>query len=692
MPLFVDAETYSECPITSGTPRYATDPSTEVLLIAYAIDNGPVQVLDLVADPVVPHEFMEALDTQPVVIHNSFFDRSVLREVCGWDIPCERICDTMVQALAHGLPGALDKLCDVFGLSQDLAKQKDGKQLIHVFCKPLRGKRILPADRPEQWLRFKEYAKQDVVAMRELHRLLPKWNYPGTRFAQGEPSAEHRLWCLDQRVNDRGFACDVELASAAVQAAKDTKDMLNTATALATDGAVGAATQRDALLGYILAEHGVGLPDMQADTLKRRLEDPSLPREVKHLLDLRLQSSRNSSSKYSAVMKAVSFDNRLRGALQFAGAATTGRWSGRIFQPQNLMRPTMEHDDIEQGIADITAGVAHLAYNNLPEVMGNAVRGVLVAPPGRKLVCADLSAIEARVLPWLAEDESIVQFFRDFDAGRIVYDSYMLTYANLFGGRPEDVTKAQRQISKTADLSTGYGGGVAAFLTFAATYNLDLDALADTIWSIADPAHINECADKWLWAKDHGYNAGMGKHKYAAFEYVKQKWRAARVPTTELWAELGDAFRYCVLYAGETQSIRGGKLKMRRDGDWMRLRLPSGRSVCFLKPQVKDGQMTYLGLDRYTRKWSRVPTHGGKLAGIATQATARDLLGEAMPRAEQEGYEIVLTVHDEMICETPDSGDYTANRLEQIMTQGTDWSVGLPLAAHGFETYRYRKD
>ena len=692
--LFWDSETYSECPINHGTWKYAHHPSTEIMLITYAVgDDGPGKAVDLTAGEELPNEFLDLyLDERvPQVIQNSAFDRTVANArqlVPGFTLTPERICDTMVQALAHGLPGALDKLGTVFGLSEEQAKIKEGRQLIHFFCKPNRGKRNMPTNHPERWARFVEYAIRDTTAMRVIHKKLPRWNYPGTKFFNGEPSPEHRLWCLDQRINDRGFRVDLDLARAAVEAAEAEKKALNAATLDATGGEVQAATQRDKLLKYILEAHGVTLPDLRQDTLQRRLDDPNLPDEVKHLLDLRLMSGRNSSSKYKAVLKSVGDDERLHFTIQFCGAQGTGRDSGRVFQPQNMMRPTMSDEDITEAIDLIKAGVGNLIYSNLPEVLGNAVRGVVVPPEGKKLVVSDLKSIEARGLAWLAGEEPVTQFFRDFDAGKIKYDSYMMAYTSVFGGDPLFVTKDQRQEGKTIDLFGGYGGGVAAFLTFAAVYHLDLQEMADKVWAQADSVLIAECSDKFDWAKSKGFHAGLGRHKYAAFEYVKQRWREARPRTVALWGALADGFKAAVLQEGRTINVREGLIKFLRKGQWLRMRLPSGRCLVFLQPRIDSNGLSFMGLDRYTRKWSRVYTHGGKLAGILTQAFARDILFDRLHAVEQAGFDILLRVHDELVTETVDG---TSDQLDALITAGSDWAPGLPLAADGFETYRYRK-
>ena len=693
MKLYLDTETFSTVPLADGLHNYVK--GVEVMLVQYALDDGPETVWDRTAGAPMPSDLEDAIydDRVPLVIANSQFDRTVLNATetfPGLALAPERICDTMLQAYLHGLPGALDKLCMIFGLTEEQAKIKEGRSLIHFFCKPNGGKRAYAKDHPERWARFVDYARRDITSMRIVHNKLPLWNYPGPKFEAGEWSEEHQLWCLDQRINDRGFAIDRALAQAAVVAELDEKKYLNSRTSQLTDGEVEAATQRDKLLVHLLDAHGLTLPDMRADTLQRRIDDPDLPLPLRQLLDLRLQSSRNSAAKYKAVLKHAGSDDRLRHTMQFAGAATTGRDSGRVFQPQNLMRPTMKQKAIDTAIEDVKSGMSTMLYDNLPEVLGNCVRGVIVAPPGRKLVVSDLSAIEGRMLAWLAGDEPILKFYRDYDAGKVKYDSYMLAYAQVFGGDPARATKGERTIGKPIELAFGYGGGVAAFLTFAATYHLDLDAMAERVWATGARVELDDCVQMYAWAKERKLHAGMGERKYAAFEYVKRKWRANRKPTVALWGALAAGFTAATAYEGCTF---GDTIKFLRTGHWLRMRLPSGRQLCFLQPRVEGRQLSYMGLDRYTRKWSRVLTHGGKLSGIATQASARDLLIKgALPEAERQGYLPVLRVHDELVTETPDEAGFTPDGLNAILTRDLPWTTGLPLAAAGFEATRYRKD
>jgi DNA polymerase len=363
--LWFDCETYSECDLKQhGTHRYAEHESTEITVVQWAIDDGEPQVWDCTAGerPDLTADLFAALQFDPtvtIVAHNSMFDRTLLRHCWGLDIPVERWYDTMIQAMAHGLPGGLDKIGAILKLNPDEAKDKRGRELIQLFCKPRpKTSTITRATRethPAEWQEFLEYSRQDIVAMRAISTKLPKWNYrPG--------DTEHKLWHLDQRINDRGFCVDTELADAATRAVAVEQKRLKADITDQTDGLVQNASKRDQLLAYILAEHGVDLPDMRADTLRRRLEDPELPAAVKLLLSIRLEATKTSTAKYGALIKATSEDGRLRNTLQFAGAQRTARWAGRIFQPQNLMRSTLKQDEIEMGIEALKGGFADLLW------------------------------------------------------------------------------------------------------------------------------------------------------------------------------------------------------------------------------------------------------------------------------------------------------------------------------------------
>ena len=685
--LYLDSETFSDVPLKRGFMNYVE--RAEVMLLPYALNDGDVKLWDITLGVPMPNDLYDWMydDRIKLVAHQSAFDRRMFEftEVFpGADLSIPRWEDTMVQALAHGLPGGLDILCKIFGVDDDKAKDKAGRALIQLFCKPnVRGTRNTEATHPEKWEEFRNYAKRDVSAMRVIHRKMPRRNYP-------DRPIDFKVWEIDQRINQRGFLIDTELATAAVEAAAAEKATLATKVQDATHGEIMAGTQGDALLKHIIESYGITLPDMRADTVKRRIEDESLPLELRQLLDLRVQSSRNSSSKYTAALNSVNADGRLRDTLQFSGAAGTGRWGGRVFQPQNMMRPTMSKDDIEAAIKVVKSGLAPMIYDNLPEVLGNCVRGLIIAPPGKKLIVNDYSSIEGRGLAYLAGEEFVVDFYRSVDAGLVDYDSYMLAYAICFGINPATVTKAQRQLGKPIELAFGYGGGVASFLTFAMTYHLDLAKIAESVWETGDPARLKDCNQKYEWAKKNGYHAGLPQRWYAAFEYVKQVWRDNRPATVEFWAALGTGFKNAIHF--ENKVFAAGPIKFMRQGHWLYMRLPSGRCLTFLQPTMKGDQITFMGLNRYTRQWQRQNTHGGKLSGLATQATANDILRVALPKLEDAGYETVLTVHDEAIAETPDTDEYTSDFMADIMTEEIEWLPGFPLASDGFETYRYRKD
>lgn len=353
MPLFCDLETFSTVPIAHGTHAYAE--GAEVMLWTYALDEGPVECWDLTGGAPMPTVLRRGLadDQVMTVWHNGgMFDSVVLRATGLVDLPPERIHDTMVQAFAHGLPGALDKLCQLLGLSDEDSKDKNGRRLIQLFCKPQpknhKIRRATKATHPAEWEAFIAYAKADITAMREVYKRLPSWNF--------NPD-ERVFWRLDQRINQRGVCIDTELVTKAQAAVSGAKRGLADQTAALTDGALASTTQRDAFLLYILEEHGVVLADCRSATLEQVLDtDQNLPPEVRELINIRLQAGSNASSKYKKIEHYLSRDGRLRGLLQFCGAQRTGRWGGRGPQFQNLMRPTLSAAEIEFAIDALKAG------------------------------------------------------------------------------------------------------------------------------------------------------------------------------------------------------------------------------------------------------------------------------------------------------------------------------------------------
>lgn len=694
--LWFDCETYSECDLKAhGTHRYAAHPSTEITVLQWALGDDEPTVIDC-TDPQQragsPLQFFWNAFQQCDLIaaHNSVFDRTLLRHCLMLDIPVTRWYDTMVQAMAHGLPGGLDKVSQIVGLSSDLAKDKRGKELINLFCKPRpKNSTLRRATRdthPTEWSEFLEYSRQDVIAMRAIGTRLPRWNFR-------EGGRELALWHLDQRINDRGVCTDRLLAESAIAAVATEQARLKAKTVSLTNGVLTNVSQRDKLLRFILAEYDVTLPDLKADTLRRRMEDPELPEAVKLLLSIRLEATKTSTAKYKALVNAVSDDGRLRNTLQFAGAQRTARWAGRIFQPQNLPRPAPGFDGEAQELVveALKSNCADLVYDDVMQQTANCLRGCIVAPPGKKLVVADLSNIEGRGLAFLAGERWKLKAFAEFDAGRGP-DLYNLAYARSFNIEAKQVTKSQRQVGKVQELGLGYEGGVAAFLTFAAVYNMDLEELSSAVHKTASADALKNANGMWGWASKKKRTLGLPQHVYVACEVLKRAWRDAHPNTEALWAAAGDSVRAAILNPGESFSI-GEHLKARVDGAWLRIRLPSGRYLCYINPSVNDkDEITYFGVNQYTRQWGKIKTYGGKLVENCTQAFARDIIGYNMPAIEKAGYEIVLTVHDEDITECPNTDEFSSDHLASLMATVPPWAKGIPLAAAGFETYRYRKE
>lgn len=664
---FVDFETYSPVPILHGTYAYAEQ--ARVLLVAYAINDDDPKTVTITSPAHLKEVFGELREMADTwVFHNSQFDRTV----SGAAFPdTVRVIDTMIQAYSHALPGSLEKLGEVYGLELDKRKSRAGKELIKLFC--MGATPGTPLTHPKEWQAFCEYAKQDIVAMRELYKKMPKWNYPGS-------PKDVDLFSVDQRINKRGFSVDVPFIKQAVMALETARAETAEATANATGGALANATQRNVLLAYVNQHFGLSLKDLTKKTVDDLLADPDLPPDLADLMELRRAATRTSTAKYTTLLNGINRDGRLRGTLQFRGAGRTGRWSGRLFQPQNLPRPKRKAKETEADIALVKAGHSWL-IGDLPDACADALRGVIIAPqPGSYLAVADLSNIEGRVQAWLAQEEWKLKAFRDYDAGRGT-DLYVLAYARAFNVKPETVTPDQRQIGKVMELALAYGGGVGAFVTFANAYRINLDELSRVLDGTLPAVEVDE-ATRWL-TSGKAPDYGLPARTFITCDVLKRLWRKAHPNITRRWAELEQGFRMAA------QGLSYGAFDC--NGRWVRLKLPSGRYLCYPNAGVDDSGLFYKGLDRFSYKWGRVGTYSGKLFENECQAVAADVLATGLTRAEYHpDLSPVLTVHDEIIAETPlpDGGAL----LARIMAEVPYWAAGLPLAAKGFTTTRYRKD
>lgn len=689
--LWYDSETYSECNLkTQGAHVYAAHPSTEITIITWAIDDGPVRTWDLTANNAIPEELYEALldDDTLITAHNSAFDRNVLKHVLKIDVPLHRWRDTMHQALVHSLPGGLDKLCDILKVPYDIAKHKTGHTLLMFFCKPRpandKVRRATRFTHPDKWAEFLAYAGADITSMRDVARRLPRWNYGAGEIA---------LWHFDQRVNDRGFAIDSALARGALDSIAVARTQLTADVTDSTGGAVTSLTkERDVFLGYLLAEYGVELPDLTKATLERRIEDETLPRELRTLLSMRLQAATTSGGKYKVAL-ASACGGRLKGTAQWRGAMRTGRWAHRRFQPGNMMRPTMEQSDIDFAIDMIRRGHGPMIVPNVIDACNNAVRGCIIAPPGRDLHVADLSNIEGRGAAWLANEEWKLQAFRDFDAG-VGPDLYKLAYARSMGISPDAVDKAGRQIGKVQELGLGFGGGVSAFLTFSLTYGLDLTAMAAAARDTLPDWAYRDAKEFYAWTvKKRRSTFGLPEDVFIVCDALKRMWRAANSNIAAMWGELETAVRMAINNPGKVFTCR--RLRTIRTGQWLRVILPSGRALCYPAPQLHGDkeEISYMGVNQYTRQWQRIRSYGGKFFENAVQAFANDVFCHGLLVAENAGYDVVTTIHDEGLAETPGNPMCWPDRsLADCLATPVPWAPGLPLAAAGFESTRYRKD
>ena len=682
MILFLDTETYSPVNLlTAGLARYCTQ--VEVTILTWAIDDGPTHVWDVTRSPEPPQALLlAARQCERVIAHNAQFDRSVIESALpdlGELLAGKWYC-TMAQAFRHGLPGGLDKLCQVFRIPQAESKI-DGRKLVLLFCKPDKnGERATRETHPAEWKDFLNYAKYDVIALQAIRRKMPTWN---------DTPFELALWDLDQKINNRGIAVDVDFAKAAVRATTAEQKRLGKRTQELTYGTVDRTTQRDRLLAFLFAEHGVDLPDLKADTIERRLEDPNLPEYVKELLRIRQQASKSSTSKNRRILE-MHVAGRLYGLLQYCGAYRTGRWGGRNFQPQNLPRPSHSFEEVLEAIDAVLSGAEELVLDSVMESMSSAIRSVLRAASGRKLAVSDLANIEGRKLAWIAGEEWKLEAFRAYDAGTGP-DLYKLAYARAFNIPHEAVDKWMRQIGKVLELAMGYAGGVGAFVAMAVTYGLDLEELAERARPAIPRKVLLDAEETWQWASSKGLTLGLSQNVYVVCEALKVLWRQAHPATVALWEDVETAVRCAITNQGET--FTAGRLAFDRKGAWLRMRLPSGRYLLYPNPRLVGGrqEIQFAAWNVYKKAWCHETTYGGKLVENACQASARDIMAYAMPEAEKAGFPIVLTVHDELVTEPLDRPEFSADALSAVLSTNPPWAEDLPLAAAGFETQRYRK-
>ena len=720
--LFLDFETFSEAYLKKvGSYAYAEHPTTEVLICTYAFDGEPVQVWDCTDGSDMPGDLHRALRrlVKPnsrikMVWHNgSMFDRLIMRHCWGFDIPVSNTIDTMIWAFRHALPGSLDALCEVLGVSADNAKDKRGKALIKRFSKPTpknyKIRRYTAETHPDEWALFIKYAVSDITAMREVFHKLPRW---------GNSEFEDRVLELDQLINDRGFKVDVALAEAAIEAVEKHKAQLQEEAQRKYGGSL---TGKDFLpiLRELAPAHRIH--NAQKSTLNDLLADDDLPDDARTIIEMRLGAASTASTKYNPLLLGRSSDDRRRGCIQYGGAKRTLRFAGKGFQPQNLARGYYHDDELDKGISALLKGRAHRRFD-VAKLTASTVRSCIIPEAGYKFVVADYSNVEGRGLAWLAGEDDLIEVFVNG------VDVYKKLASTVFNVAYEDVTKDQRQIAKAMVLGLGYAGGVGAFVTFAKNLGLDLNDMTRTLDG-SFPDHIwAATARGYEWAriqeakrpprpgeKDDRPSYILDKKVWRTCDALKRMYREANPAIVQFWRDIEDAAMAAIRNPGKefTAGPRGVKFSRNVETDnngnkvagwWLRMTLPSGRVMSYpgvglsvSKETDEDGKVStnvrikYQGENQLTRQWGSQYTYSGKLVENCTQALCRDLLANALLNVEANGYPIVLHVHDEIICETPDLPEYNVAELERLMCALPEWADGFPLVAEGQELKRYAK-
>ena len=640
----IDIETFSDIDLVKcGVYKYADSPAFEILLFAYSIDGGEIYIIDLASGDKLPEEIISAIKSDTVIktAFNAQFERVCLSKHLGILLdPSSWYC-TAVQAAELSLPASLADVGAALGLERQ--KMTEGKDLIKYFCVPCKptksngGRtRNMPKDAPEKWTLFKKYCKRDVDVERQIAEKLKKYLLS---------KSEHDLYVLDQNINDRGVLVDLELARQAVK-------LNSIQTAVATEQAYTLTGLENpnsvAQLKAWRIENGVEIESLSKKAVAALADETD--GDIQEMLHLRLLMSKTSVKKYEAVMRSVCRDNRVRGMMRFCGASRTGRWSGNILQPQNLPQNhlpdlTLARDIVKDGDFELL----DMTFGNVPNVLSELIRTVLIPKPNHRFIVADFSAIEARVLSWLAGEQWRLDTFRNGS------DIYCTSASQMFRVPVEKhgVNGHLRQKGKISELACGYGGSVGALKNMGA---VEMGVPEDELQGL-----IND-------------------------------WRNANPHIVKLWTEVGNAAMKAIK---EKTIVSLGKLVFMYERGILFIRLPSGRRLSYIKPRIGTNRfggdsITYMGVGA-SKKWERLETFGGKLVENIVQAIARDLLASAMMNVANAGYDIVFHVHDEIIAEAPDSQG-SVDEMCKLMSINPDWADGIPLSADGYECEYYRKD
>ena len=660
--LSIDIETFSTVPLDKGgLYKYATDDSFEVLLFAYSFDGAPVEIVDLACGEVLPDWLKNALFDKNVIKHayNATFEWFCLSQHFKLENPTAWLPEwrcTMLHGLYCGYTKGLAAIGEALGLPQDKKKLGIGTSLIRTFCvpcKPIRSNgfrtRIYPEHEPQKWQLFKEYCIRDVVTEMTIENRLSAFPVP---------DSEQKLWELDQIINARGVRIDMDLVDGALNTHKNVNDSLQNE-ALELTGLDNPNSVQQ-LLAWYEEETGEPLENLRKDTVKELLKGETVNDTAKRVLEIRQELSKTSVKKYEAMTKSVCADGRIRGLLQFYGANRTGRWAGRLVQVQNLPRNYIETlSYARELVKERNADMIKLVYGSVPDTLSQLIRTAFIPSEGNEFLVADFSAIEARVISWLAGETWRQEVFATH--GKI----YEASASQMFGVPIDRIKKgnpeyALRGKGKVAELALGYQGGSGALI--------QMGALA------------------------------MGLSEDELPEIV-QRWRSSNKRIVDLWYSVENAAIECIRTC-KPQHVRN-MITFRREydrdteQDFLTIQLPSQRKLFYTRPMLTTNKwgndcIAYQGMNQKTKKFATLETYGGKLTENIIQAIARDCLAVTMTRLEAAGYKIVFHVHDECIIDAP-KGSSLEDACE-IMGQPISWAPGLLLRADGFKSEFYKKD
>ena len=668
--LSIDLETYSEVNIgKAGAYRYILDPSFEILLFAYSLDGMPVERIDVASGQVIPLWLKSAIKNPLYIKHayNAAFEWFALSKYLGL-LPPDQWRDTMLHALYCGYPASLDAAGKAMGLPEDKKKLATGKALIRYFCVPCKPSnangnrtRNLPRHDPAKWALFKEYNGQDVVTEMEIERRLSA--FPVPTFVQ-------KQWETDLLMNARGVAADMEMVSGALVIGATVKSQLM-AEARQLSGLDNPNSIKQLAQWLTDAtDSDAEITSVTKETVATMLKQPQ-PANVQRMLEIRQELGKTSTKKYDALETCIADDGRVRGLLQFYGANRTGRWAGRLVQVQNLPR-TYTHPlpPARQLVKDRNIAGLRMIYGSINDTLSQLIRTAFVATPGNVLIDADFSAIEARVISWLAGQEWRLEVFRTH--GKI----YEASASQMFHVPIEKIKKgnpeyALRQRGKVAELALGYQGGVSAMRRMDTGHNLD-DLSDDEVKGIVD------------------------------------RWRETNSMIRDLW-NIVDSAAVTVITNGGAQTIRSEttdavitlacELDVITGTRYMTILLPSGRKLYYPSPEIGvnrwgNPSVSYMGQNQTTKRWERVETYGGKLVENIVQAIARDCLAIAIENLEAQGLHVVFHIHDEVVIDTPAwaDNDTMLDTVTKIMTKPIPWAQALPLNADGWVDKFFKKD